>query len=300
LYEALTNDVVSDLQDHEITLGKIAASCSHIHQAADVGPVFRALKVHLAAITRKGVSVENSLLDLRIKEQLAKFEEEFSITLGEDRKDRLSFGLRTLVKVMKDMLTADLIKKGFEKTGQCPVDFHKCIGQCYTALDESMRNHMSERLNHDVPLFRSQGRLTEAQYEESGIPTLDDPDDKPRDVRALQNERAVLISHPKTVEQRLQQVNSTLPLGNALMSNELSKEERKALQEAAKAVNKKKQADAKREAKRLELQNRTPAQKAADTLAKKVKTAENKENQAKKLSAQVALLEKHTGKQLQL
>jgi hypothetical protein len=120
LNEALTNDVVSDLQDHEITLGKIAASCSHIHQAADVGPVFRALKAHLAAITCKGVSVENSLLDLRIKEQLAKIEEEFSITLGEDRKDRLSFGLRTLVKVMKDMLTADLIKKGFEKNWSVP------------------------------------------------------------------------------------------------------------------------------------------------------------------------------------
>jgi len=66
LNEALTNDVVSYLKDHEITLGKIAASCSHIHQAADVGPVFRALKAHLAGITRKGVSVENSLLDLRI------------------------------------------------------------------------------------------------------------------------------------------------------------------------------------------------------------------------------------------
>lgn len=298
--EVFTNAIISELQDYEIILSKIAASCSHIHQAADMGPVFRALKAHLAAITRKGLSVENKLLDLRIMEALGKLEVEFNITLPAEKKDKFSFGLRTLVKTMKDLLTADLIMKSFERTGQCPVDFDKIIGQCYTSLDQEMRTHMSEHLAHDVPLFRAQGRLTEAQYEESGIPTLDDPDDKPRDERALQNERAVLLSHPKTVERRLQQVNSSLPLGNALMAPELSKQERKELQDAAKAVDRRKRSDEKKEADHKERENRTPAQKQADAVARKERTEQNRLNAAAKFQQQVALLEKHTGGPLQM
>lgn len=102
----------------------------------------------------KGLSVENKLLDLRIMEALGKLEEEFNITLPTEKKDKFSFGWRTLVK---DLLTADLIMKGFERTGQCPVDFYKIIGQCYTSLDQEMHIHMSERLAHDVSLFRAQG-----------------------------------------------------------------------------------------------------------------------------------------------
>lgn len=142
--------------------------------------------------------------------------------------------------------------------------------------------------------------LKEAQYEESGIPTLDDPDDEPRDERALQNERAVLLSHPKTVERRLQQVNSSLPLGNALMAPELSKQERKELQDAVKAVDRRKRSHEKKEADRKDKESRTPAQKQADVVARKEKAEQNRLNAAAKFQRQVSLLEKHTGGPLQL
>ena len=64
---AIMNDVVfSLLDDSLVDLGKVAASCSGIHQASDVSPLFKMAKQALEKFTRNEENVSNPMVQQAI------------------------------------------------------------------------------------------------------------------------------------------------------------------------------------------------------------------------------------------
>ena len=108
-------DLLDIISDALIDFGKIAASCSGIHQSSDVSPLFRAIKTKIHAVeTRRYGSelIKNALITI-----LA------SCGFSAAMRSKASDGPQKVVSTIKAVMTAEMIVAGYERTGQFPVDF---------------------------------------------------------------------------------------------------------------------------------------------------------------------------------
>ena len=82
----LSKDILDKLNRSAIMIGKVSASCSGIHQASDVSPVFRALK----CLHDRGVKVSNPVLFNLVISAITEFEKENSIQVGSEYKGKIA------------------------------------------------------------------------------------------------------------------------------------------------------------------------------------------------------------------
>jgi len=153
------------------------------------------------------------------------------------------------------------------------------MDRCYTKVNQIERDAMKATTEVDVLYFKTHGNITEEQLDRSNISTIPDANSVPRDQRPLQNQRAVLISHPETLSRFVSYENHGLEIGNSILqtaSGRERKDYRKARNIVAKHDNKEKK---KRETKEKRDQL-TPEQKKQVTAERKEKAA------AKKVKAQ--------------
>ena len=171
-----------------IDFGKIAASCSGIHQSSDVSPLFRAIKTKIHAVeTRK---YRSPLINTALVTILASCG--FSVAI----RSKISDGLQKVVSTIRAVMTAEMIVAGYEKTGQFPVDFAVTMRQStytFTLLEWAT---MTANLDAAADRFRLAGELTEAEMDDLQIPSVAESqrNKKPKDQRLLHQQRAVIMN----------------------------------------------------------------------------------------------------------
>jgi hypothetical protein len=238
-----------------VLIGKLPASTSAILQPSDVAPTFKVSKAYLQKIIQNNQDVSNRVVQSKIMDAMSDVAANFGFEITEATKHRYAYGCLAVASAVLSAATPMNIRQGFRDSGQYPLDFNKMLGNCYRSVDNELRKRMEARLEGDLILFRQQGYLTEEQYEDSGIDTLDVPDGKPRDERAIQNQRALLINHPATVKRRRDVITDDPQLQQILMSGKLERKRKQELIGAMKILKaeetkkrKKEERDAKRQA----------------------------------------------------
>lgn len=97
-----------------------------------------------------------------------------------------------------------IVRDGYEKTGQYPVNFVAAMNQCPAVKHMSMHdfNHMKNSVDQLANIFRTRGILTEADMD--ALLIIDQSEDSrktPKDERVLHQQRAVLMNSAECIRQ---------------------------------------------------------------------------------------------------
>lgn len=234
--EVFNQDIRGLLRAENIHLGKIAASCSGILQPSDVSPLFRASKTKLRNMLNKAPPHPNPIVEAHILRALGETSEVCDVIISSTQRSKLSHGCLTVMAAIQDVIRPRLIQEGFAACGQYPQDFHKLLQQSYRDITPAQLKTMLSRSVVDEEFFLTHGHLTEDQMDSSEIPCVDHNRSVPRDQGPLHHQRAVLLTHDKTVERRQDYVNAGLPLGNAITDAHIPKVAKAQLKQDAKLV----------------------------------------------------------------
>lgn len=289
--EIFNNALRQEFTDHEVTLGKLPASCSGILQASDRAKTFLASKKRVKTIVEDDMDLTNPVLDANIKSAFKELEAKFTIDVPSGKQDSIVYGCKAVMQAITDTVKPHVIADGFRVTGQYPFNISLMLDQSYADIGLELRQTMNSRLEHDLALFREQGYLTEEQYEASGIPTNDDQTGMLRDAKGLHNQRAMLLNHPKTVQRRQLKLSNGVDLDDIMTAEDLSKEERIQLQAATKLIAADVKAQNKKRGEQERREGLTEEEKKADRLSKKQKTEINRQNKAANLQQAHELVE---------
>lgn len=289
--EIFTNELMELFTDHEVTVGKLPASCSGILQPADRAKTFLASKKRLRSIVEEDLDVSNPVLEANIMQTFKQLEHDYNIDVPSGKKRCIIYGCLAVMRAICDSVKPHVISDGFRVTGQYPFSISQMLDQSYADIDVELRDVMNSRLENDLPLFREQGYLTEAQYAASGIPTNDDPTGKPRDERGLHNQRAMLLTHPKTVERRQLKLSNGLDLDNIMTAQDLSKKDLKDLEAATRLIANDEKGKSKKRTEKDRRESLTEQEKEAERDQKRQKTHNNATNKADKLVKAHSLVE---------
>ena len=188
--------------------GKISASSSGQHQASDVGKQFLGSKTRVWNLCVSGDSVFNHALDKFIRNALKDVADKFNISIADDMKRKISNGIMIILQGIREVVNPRIVTEGFILTGQISRTkstlgpcFNTVMQQCFRECSPSEMTHCYNRARDvDISIFGNTGQLTEAQMDESEIPTIiDSSNSTPRDQRPLWNQRATLITATDTV-----------------------------------------------------------------------------------------------------
>ena len=175
-----------------IDLGKTPASCSAICQSSDVSDFFKATKKALKYITAK--RYKNDILFDRIMMVL---EARFT----NDKRKQFADSLCQIVYAIRETLTDEIIKKGYERCGQYPLDLTKAMSLCTVKISPKERKNMENKLGEMKQIFITKGTITEADMDNAKIVNVNDTLYKgmDKDQRALHHQRAVLMNAPEAI-----------------------------------------------------------------------------------------------------
>jgi len=89
---------------------------------------------------------------------LQAWEKDYLIEIDLKFKQSIAYGCLVVCKAVDE-----IVKDGFKVTGQVPLNYETMLGSSYADIDKEMRQNMNKRMEIDVPLFLTQGMLTEEQ-----------------------------------------------------------------------------------------------------------------------------------------
>jgi len=268
-------DILSQLSDTLIDLGKSPASCSAKHQASDVSSWFKVSKKKQKTLTPE--EYRNDVLKGRINTVLA------NTGLSSDKRKKALFGLLSLVYTFKVTLNPAIVAHGYEKCGQSPIDFKKIINQCTKKPTIDELKKMELALPSMISCFQANGHITEQAFNEADIVSNsnEQSNKRPKDERALQCQRACLMTHVDSVARYIDYiaVRNAAPR-IAEEKKQAAKVQKEAIERLKKneKLEKEKVAADKKEEKRKELEH-------YNKLTYKEKVAYNKEKREKQKSA---------------
>jgi hypothetical protein len=261
-----------------IDVGKHPASCSGIHQASDVAPLFKSVKKRLKTICEHEIDVSNPVLERNVRSAIRAMEEEMEIVIPSEKKNKIAHAALAMVSAVQHVMRPTMITSGFSDSGQYPLNFNRIMTSTYRNISDSELRAIYVNTDRDVALFRTQGYLTEEQLDASNIPAIDD---RQRDTMPIHNQRAVLITNPNVRSRHLHQQNRGLPLGSSIVDAP-TKSAKTQLKKAAALVSREQNAEAKRTAESQRKAQLSIEELEAEKAAKKQKT---KERQAEKAAA---------------
>ena len=100
----MNNDITELLKETHVFLGKISASCSGIHQASDVSPLFRAAKQKVAYVTNHEVNVSNYTIERRIESVMASSTVSTIANISSEQKKKISYGCMVVLWSLRPLL----------------------------------------------------------------------------------------------------------------------------------------------------------------------------------------------------
>lgn len=272
LNAAFRTAAITKFEDSNIELGKLPASCSGIHQAADVSSLFRSVKDRVLSNETNQQMFVNVVLQNNIAAAIAHFESKKSIRIGPDMCKKIKDACNSAVDAIQNMISPCKIRGGFSKTGQFPLCYDRVMGQSFTELTAEEHQRLLERSETDVEIFKVNGQLTEKELDDSNVPTIES---KIRDQLMIQNQRATLITNPKTCERHINRVNHGMPIGNAIIDCD-DKVEKKKMDEAMRRISKAQGNIAKKDAEKARKAAMTEEEKRQEKEDKKRKREEKK------------------------
>jgi len=277
-------------------IGKVSASCSGIHQASDVSPVFRNAKQALKCLHDRGVKVSNPVLFNLVISAITEFEKENSIQVGSEYKGKIAQGCVVITRAMQDGQISSHVRRGFEDCGQFPLSFHAIMKQCFKAITFQDMQAMEMASIKDVEYFKQHGFITDEILEQSHPALVSDHSNKPRDQRPLQNQRATVVNHLEVINRYLQVKNRGEPIGEALLEKG-NQNKNLDLQKALKIVEGKRLQDAKKDNEKKRMAELSQEEKDREKEAKRKKTAENKKKKEEKYEQSLKLVQSYHIKQ---
>ncbi len=276
LQSSFMSEIRAKFDKEQIHLGKLPASCSSRHQASDVAPVFRSVKNQLSKMYENGEVVYNYVLDTNIRQTIQGFISESNVSLTAARITNISMGCMEIVNAVAAKATAANVKLGFEICGQYPLSFETVMSRTQSNVTAKELQDMKTHIIRDIDLFLEQGYLTEQQLEASEIPTNDDSN---RDQAPIQNQRAVLITHPRVRDRHRERQNNGLDLGDLILDSD-TRGQRQQFKEAATRIgNIEKATSRKEEAQKLK-DSKTKAELNAEKELKKAQKRQRDEERA--------------------
>jgi hypothetical protein len=273
--------VLDLMRDHLIDFGKSPASCSAITQSSDDSDFFKASKKKLVRIR------ETDYISQGLNRRLNSIISDRKDADGQGRftsakKGLICNALQQVVYSIKHVLTPEIVKTGYKRIGQYPVNLKASIGRCTRQVTARDMDIMEQALPAMVEIFRTTGRVTEAQMDAAGIPSVNNEstNSKPKDERPLHQQRSVIMNSQDCIRQYRAHVDrrDAEPARRALALEQ---------REAARIIRDRKAEEvrARKEVKEAEKQRRanlTPEEVKAEAKAKRI---------ANKLARQAALNE---------
>jgi DNA polymerase III delta prime subunit len=285
----MNEEVTTLVKDSHVMLGKISASCSGIHQASDVSPLFRSAKTKVRTMTQNEVVISNYVVETILADKIVKSDNTALSSLSSGQRGKIVNGCLLVSHAIQEVMRPKLICDGFVECGQYPLSFEKVIHRCYGSVDETKLNLMKLSTDEDVIFFREHGYLSEEKLKQSGVDTLDDENSVPRDARPLQNQRAVLISHPETRSRYIAYKNRGLPIGNLLVAHNTDLDQ-KTMRKAVKVVASVQNRQRKQQEEAVRKASLTAEQKRQEAAEKKAKTASKKREKEEEIRRYLHIL----------
>lgn len=181
-------DMLGVFENALIDFGKIAASCSGIHQSSDVSPLFRAIKKKIQSV--ETTNYKSPLMSEALKDVLR------GCGYSSAMKTKISDSIQKIVKTIRSVMTAEMIITGYERTGQYPVDFARTLRQTTYTFSIKQWSSMTNAVDDAVAIFRARGALSEDEMDTLEIPSVNEEqvNQRPKDQRMLHQQRAVIMN----------------------------------------------------------------------------------------------------------
>jgi hypothetical protein len=176
-----------------IDFGKTPASCSAICQPSDVSNFFKASKKKLQN------SFERDYGDADLEKKLLQ-------VLGNrnynsEKKGLICDALLLVIYSIKETLTLSMVRHGYERCGQYPIDFDKQMRLCSGIKDvsENEYKNMVKEWPDMVKKFKEAGELTEDVMNTAKIYKVPNAKGKPKHTKVLHQQRAVLMNSQECI-----------------------------------------------------------------------------------------------------
>ena len=190
------------MRDSLIDSGKSPASSSTITQSSVDSDFFKASKKKLVRISETDY-VSHSL-NTRLNNIMShRLDPDGQQRMTGAKKSLICNALQQVVYSIKHVLTPEIVKQGYKRIGQFPVSLHTSIGRCTRQVTARDMDIMERELPAMVEIFRSTGKVTEAQMDAAGIPSVNSQstNSKPKDERAMHQQRSVIMNSVDCIAQ---------------------------------------------------------------------------------------------------
>ena len=212
VFNGITEDsirLIAKLKAERIFVVKIPASTSGVLQAADVGPIFRLLKLYLKRISNNSdwlnrIPAEsynaciNAIKRVQDIPGFIRPTRDFGTAMK-----RLAQGVVLLWACLETALTPLNIMKGFLWSSQSKVgdtfDYEHMMKKLRsTEFDKTVFAQWESSVDLHAAYIVLNGNLAESAMTECGLPaTVDDPCSQAHDCRYIYKQRAVWLNHPR-------------------------------------------------------------------------------------------------------
>jgi hypothetical protein len=286
----MSKEILDLLRDNGIGIGKISGSCSGIHQAADISPIFRNIKQAIKVLRDRATIVFNPVLNGLIVSAISEMEQEKSLKVDSTQKSKIAQGCVVITRAMQDRPIPKYIRQVYEDCEQMPLNFDVIMGRCIKKITHDIMAELTQASESDLLYFQQHGYITDERLAKSHVALIESTASKPRDQRPLSNQRAIILNHAEDVSEYLSRQIRGEDVGEALL-NENDPANRKELKAALKLAETKKKQEEKKELEKKRKQTMTPEELAAEKAAKKQATETRKKARADKEQAAFAIVE---------
>jgi hypothetical protein len=204
-----SDDINAILFEHKIDVGKGPASCTGtVGNACDRSNLFKASKKVLKS--QNSVN-ENDYKDPILESSIYSNISTLRPNITPEKRSFLSKALVKITRSLAKVVNPQIVMHGFERIGVYPLNHKTCISNCDKTTLESIDADTIDHIISKIPELSKHfldevdgGRVTEAQMDAAGIPTIDNDDRRTtaKDERTQSKERAVLVSNPAARKRR--------------------------------------------------------------------------------------------------
>jgi len=189
-----------------LDVGKHSASSSASTNAWDACPFFKANKKVMKSaglislVVAQGKHAIVRVIDKSLKDNIEDF-------CDKPKRDKIADALLRIIVSSQKTLNLSSIVKGFELTGQNPLNFAVKMNASYKGprLSGNEWSHMQSDLvlNYLTEVFKRQGHIKECDFDAMNIKRVHDDRAADKDERVLHQQRFVLLTHDNTNERWL-------------------------------------------------------------------------------------------------
>ena len=180
-------------------------------------------------------------------------------------REHIADAICRVVASCQQELSFDIIRHGFQYTGQYPFNFNDKMACCTTDIPLKEMTNMRAKFDQMTNEFKKKGYLTEAEMDEAGIMKVDGDGRKPKDERVAHHNRAMRLNTKANLER----------FKKNLLPAELSPVNRESYKETIKERNKRERRElaeplekAKAETKRIQSEARLAKKEQGNALRK--------------------------------